>query len=571
MNSESSKAGAKAELGEGQPGGGGGAGPSGGAGEGGGAGPSGGAGEGGGAGGGGSAGLARSAGLVGLATLASRVLGLVRDMVIAAFFDKGRTDAFFVAFTIPNVLRRLLAEGSLTVAFIPVFTEYRSKGGDESARRLLAATLGPALLVLALVCLLGALFAPSLVRLFAFGLSRDPERFQLAVGLTRVMFPFLLTVGLVALAMGVLNTYGHFLTPAIAPVLLNVGIISATVLTPRWLSGLGVPPVFALAIGVLVGGVAQVVLQLPALGRRSLLVRPKLELRHEGVQRIGRLMLPSIAGLAIYQVNVILSRQFASFLEEGAISFLYYAQRFIEFPIGIFATAMATVAMPQLSKYAADGDTAQLKQTYRFTLRIVAFVMLPATLGLCVLAEPLISVLFQRGVFSPYMTQQTAWTLVGFSVGLCAAGSVRQTVPVFYSLQDTRTPVKVSALALMVYAAAALVCYRPLGTFGLALAVSISSTVHFGVLLMLLRRRLGPLGLRGVSATVGRSAVAAIACAGAAWGIARAGQWRLGGARPSNYVIVLLALGAGVGVYLLASRLLRAPELRELRAAVRRR
>lgn len=515
--------------------------------------------------------LARSAGLVGGATLASRMLGLVRDMVIAAFFEKGLTDAFFVAFTIPNVLRRLLAEGSLTVAFIPVFTEYRTKAGDAGAQDLLSKTLGPAIVILTFVCLLGAAFAPSLVRLFAFGLSRDPLRFAIAVGLTRWMFPFLLTVGLVALWMGVLNTYGHFLAPAAAPILLNACIIAATVLTPAWLSSMGVPSVFALAIGVLVGGLAQVALQVPPLWSRSLFVAPRIDLRHEGVRRIGRLMLPSIAGLAIYQVNVVLSRQFASFLQEGAISFLYYAQRFIEFPIGIFATAMATVAMPRLSSQAAGGQLAALKQTYGFTLRLVLFVMLPATVGLCVLAEPVVSVLLQRGAFSQAMAQQTAWTLIGFSLGLCAAGGVRQTVPVFYSLQDTRTPVKVSAVALAVYALVAWIIYRPLGTLGLALAVSFSASVQFIVLLWLLRRRLGPLGLTRIATSAARSAAASAVCGAVAWAVARVGRWELGGTSWLNYLVVVLAIGVGGGVYVLGSALMGSPEVGELRAALRRR
>ncbi len=515
--------------------------------------------------------IARSASLVGLLTLGSRVLGLLRDAVVAASFKKAATDAFFVAFTIPNVLRRLLAEGSLTVAFVPVFTDYRENKGEQAARELLANTLGALTLVLILTTLGGMAFAPALVRLFAEGISKTP-RFGLAVQLARLMFPFLITVGLVALAMGALNTLRHFAAPAAAPIVLNVGIITSVLFAQQLVRRLfGLPAIGALGVGVLVGGLLQLLLQLPPLRARGLLPLPRFSPTHPGLRRMGRLMVPSLFGLAIYQINIVLSRRFASFLAEGAITSLYYAQRLIEFPLGIFAAAIATVSLPKLSGHAAAGEISELKQTYRYALRLVVFVMLPAMAGLWALGVPLTAVLFQRGAFDHAMAQQTAYTLAGFAVGLLAGGGVRQTAPVFFVLEDTRTPVVVSAISLVVYVAGALLLYRRLETFGLALAVAIASTANLLLLVAFLRRRLGALGLSELWWPALRGAFAAAVCGAAAWGTAKLGVWAHGGAALRNYVVLALAVVAGALAYAAVSYLLGAPELRQLAAALARR
>ena len=515
--------------------------------------------------------IARSAGLVGLLTLASRVLGLVRDAFVAAVFSKRSTDAFFIAFTIPNVLRRLLAEGSLTVAFIPVFTEYRQHRGDDEARAMLANMLGVAMVMLALVIAVGIPAAPWVVRLFAYGFTADPQKFDLTVLLTRIMFFFLWPVGLTALAMGVLNTMRHFAAPALAPLVLNVFIIGSVLAGTGVAVKAGLPPIAALSCGVVLGGLGQVLLQIPFLVRRQMMVRPRLGFTDPGVLRVGKLMLPSVFGLAIYEINVILARLFASFLPEGSPSYIYYAQRLIEFPMGIFAVAMATVAMPNLSSYASSGQTEKLKETYRYALSMVFFIILPASAGLCALAVPLTSVLFQRGQFSHEMATHTAVTLLGFIGGLWAGAGVRQTVPVFYALQDTKTPVKVALVALVAYIATALLLFRRLETLGLALAVASASVVNFTVLIILLRRRLGLLGLRKVAVSVFKSAAASVACGVGAWLTARPGEWTQGGTAAANYGLLLLAVGVGVVIYLVLCKVLRIPELGHLLRAIRRR
>lgn len=515
--------------------------------------------------------MARSASVVGLFTLASRILGLIRDAVVAAYYPKADTDAFFIAFRIPNVLRRLTGEGALTVAFIPVFTEHLSKHGEAEARRMLASTLGLALLVMAGLSALGTALAPWVVRAFAYGFVGDPEKLTLAVLLTRIMFVFLLTTGLTALSMGVLNTRRHFAAPALAPVLLNAVIISFVVAGTPLAGRSGLPPIIALAVGVVAGGAAQVVLQLPFLRRTGMLVGPRFDWRHPGVRRVGALMLPAVFGLAIYEINVIIAGQFASFLPEGSISYLYYSGRLIEFPMGVFVVALATVAMPSLSSHAAAGDTAALKETYRYALRMVLFIVLPATAGLAALAVPITSVLFQRGQFTHAMADQTAWTLLGFLAGLWAGAGVRQTVPVFYALQDTKTPVKVAALSLVVYVATAVLLYRRLATFGLALAVSLSSVANFSVLLLMLRLRLGRLGLRRITASGLKALVASAGCAAVAWLVALPGDWGHGGRSPVNYALLLAAVVLGIAVYVGIARALRTPELGELVDAFRRR
>jgi putative peptidoglycan lipid II flippase len=515
--------------------------------------------------------MTRSAGVVGLFTLASRILGLLRDSVAAASFDKQATDAFYVAFTIPNVLRRLLAEGSLTVSFIPVFTEYRDQKGEGETRRMLRATLGATLLVLTVVTALGALASPWIVKLFAYGFVDDAGKFGLTVFLTRVMFVFILAVGLSALSMGVLNACRHFSTPALAPAILNVGQIALVLLGTTTLVGLGYPAITSLAVGVIVGGFAQLVLQLPFQRRLGYLVTPSLELAHAGVVRIAKLMLPSVFGLAIYEVNIVLARQFASFLSAGAVSYLYYSQRLIEFPMGIFAVAMATVAMPSLAAHATAGNLDKLKQTYHYALGMTFFIMLPATAGLFAVSLPITSVLFQRGHFTHEMSVATAATLQAFLAGLWAGAGVRQTAPVFYALQDTVSPVKAAVLSLASYALVAYFFHRHLGTVGLAAAVSVSSVVNFLTLLLLLRRRLGLLGLRSIARSLLLSMAASVVSGGAAWAASLLGDWSRGGVAVRNYVVLLVAVGVGAAVYIALARLFRIPELSELAASFRRR
>ena len=515
--------------------------------------------------------IARSAGLVGLVTFASRILGLLRDAVIAAWFRREGTDAFFVALTIPNVFRRLFAEGALSVAFVPVFTQYRELKGEGDARDLLGRVAGATLCATLLTVAAGVVLAPHVVRLFAYGLSDDPATFATATLLTRVVFAFLITIALTALASGALNTYGQFAAPAAAPVVLNLAIIATTVFASGPLGRWWGAPVLAPAVGVAGGGVLQLLLQLPFLRRHGMLTRPRLDFGHEGVRRVAWLMVPSLFALAIYQINVILARQFASFLEAGAISAVYYAQRLIEFPNGIFAVAVATVAMPDMARHAAQGQADAIKSTLTYSVGIVLFIMLPASAGLVALSEPLTAVIFQRGRFTYDDTQRTALTLVGFAVGLFAYGTVRQVSQVFYALQDTRTPVKVSSISLAVFCLSAWFGHRAWATLGLALSVSLASFTNCTLLLWYLRRKLGGLGLRKLVSPVAKSLTASVLCAVAAHLVGRLGTWPLGGRSPLNVVVLAAAVGVGMLVYLGLCHVLRVEALEQLVEAFRQR
>ncbi|MDY0004391.1 MAG: murein biosynthesis integral membrane protein MurJ, partial [Polyangia bacterium] len=399
----------------------------------------------------------------------------------------------------------------------------------------------------------------------------DPAKFELAVRLTQVMFPYIFFVSLVALCMGVLNTAGHFTAPALAPVLLNVLMIASTVALWKPMQAAGYEPIYGLAIGVILGGLAQLLLQLPAMAKRGYWPRLRMQLRHPGVVRMAKLMAPAVFGLALYQVNVLLARLLASFLPEGAVTYLYYSQRLIEFPMGIFAVAVATAAMPSLSRHAAAGDLQSLRETFADSLRLTLFIILPAMVGLLAVGEPLIAIMFERGRFTPEMTHETYLALLGFLVSLWAAAGIRVIVPVYYALEDSRTPVKVAALSLLVYIAGGLALMWPLRHFGLALAISISSVVNFLVLLALLRRRLGRLGLRALLSSGLKATLASLVMGASAWGVCQLlGRPGFGRGWPRVGVVLASVMVAGV-VYFGTAVLLRSPEVGELRSALGRR
>ncbi|MBI2460356.1 MAG: murein biosynthesis integral membrane protein MurJ [Candidatus Rokubacteria bacterium] len=492
-------------------------------------------------------GVVRAAGVVSLATLASRVLGFARDMVVAQAFGAGPiTDAFFVAFRIPNLLRRLLAEGALSTAFIPVFTDYLTTRSRGEFLRMLRAVAGGMLLLLAAVTLLGTLLAPWIVRVMAPGFFAVPATGELAVRLTRLMFPYLFFVGLAALAMGILNAHRHFLAPALAPVMLNLAMIGAVLgLVPLFEE-----PIVGLAVGVLVGGLGQLVLQLPWLRRRGALFVPALAPGHPALRRIGLLMVPTVFGLAVTQLNIFVDTVIASVLGAGRVSWLYYADRVVEFPLGVFGIAIATAALPTMAEQAARRDPTALRRTLAFALRLGGFITLPATVGLLVLREPIVRVLFQRGEFTAQDTAATAWALGFYALGLSAFAGVKIGAQVFYALGDTRTPVKVGIAAMVLNSllAVGLALFSPLAHGGLALASSGSATFHAGMLLWLLSRRLGPLRDPAWRPSLGRTGLATLILAAglvAIWWVWPAHASR--GLEALLLALVIVAAGLGYG------------------------
>ncbi len=510
-------------------------------------------------------GVVSAVGSIGLATLASRVLGYVRDVVVAHAFGAGPlTDAFFVAFRIPNLLRRLLAEGALSTAVIPVFSETLTREGPAAFGRLARAVTGAAIVVLCAVSALGALAAPLVVAAMAPGWRTDTGLFDLAVTLTRTMFPYLVLVGLAALAMGALNAHHRFFTAALGPAVLNLAMIAAVVGLASRLTA----PIMALAIGVLVGGLGQLLVQLPELRRLGVPLRPSWEWRHPAVVRIAHRLWPAVFALAAVQVTVVVNTLLASLLPAGTVSYLYYADRVMEFPLGVFGIALATAALPSMSAQAARRDLPALRDTLEFALRLSAFVAVPAAVGLVLLGGPIVQVLFQRGEFSPADAALTAQALLGYAVGLPAFSATRIAAQTFYALGDTRTPVLVGFLAVAVNVVLALLLMWPLRHAGLALASSLSSYVNVIALGWLLRRRLG--GPRGgeIGGSLGRTLAAsaglALWCAWVDGLLPVTAPLAPGGPR------MIVALLGGVAVYVAGAAAMRAPELRALVGMLRR-
>ncbi len=438
--------------------------------------------------------IARNAGVVGLLTLVSRVAGLIRDMAIAnAFGTRLAADAFFVAFRIPNLLRRLFAEGALTVSFVPVFTETLKDSRDQ-ARKVVDVSWTFLSVILIGITLLGVAVSPWLVKLTAWGFSRDADKFHLTVFLTRVMFPYIFLVSLAALAMGVLNSIKHFSVPAAASIFMNLGIILGAMVLTRYFD----PPVLGLAIGVLIGGVLQLGCHFPVLWRRGFWPRFHWEPGHPAIKKIVGMMVPAAYGAAVYQFNVIAITLLASFLPEGSVSFLWYADRVMEFPLGIFAISVATVILPALSDHAAEKNIEALKETFRFGLRMIFFITLPAAGGLMILSQPIVRVLFQHGHFNEASAWATSTALIFFAIGLPFISGVRVTSNAFYSMQDSKAPMRAANLSVLVNFVLSLILMGPLKHNGLALAVSLASVFNFAVQLVDFRKKVGALGLRKI-------------------------------------------------------------------------
>jgi putative peptidoglycan lipid II flippase len=428
-----------------------------------------------------------AAGVVSFYTMISRVLGLIRDMVIASFFGATiSADAFIVAFRIPNMLRRFTAEGNMTIAFIPVFTEYLKTKSKEEAFDLARNMLTILSIILVIITLLGIIFTPWIVRLIANGFVDEVAKYELTVLLTRITFPYVLLVSLVAFFMGVLNSLKHFAAPAAAPIFLNLGIIGSTYLISPHLS----EPVVGSAIGVLIGGVMQILLQLPFILRCGLRLKPLFNLRHPAVKQIGLLIIPALFGSAIYQINQLVGTMLASYLPGGSVSWLYYADRLVELPLGVFAIAISTASLPSLSRQAAEKDNSAFMDTLDHALKMTFFISIPAMAGLIIMGKPLIQLFFQRGAFDAISTDMTASALIYYSIGLWAFSGVRVVVSAFYALQDTVTPVKISGITFFTYLVSGLLLMFPMKHNGLALALSISSAVNFFLLVICLRKKM---------------------------------------------------------------------------------
>jgi putative peptidoglycan lipid II flippase len=510
--------------------------------------------------------VVKAAGMIGVATFSSRILGFIRDMVLARLFGATpAADAFFVAFRIPSLLRELFAEGSMSSAFIPVFTEYRTMRTKQEAWELASAVFTTLLTVVTFVTVTGILVAPWLVQLLAPGFQESPDKLALTTLLARVMFPYLLFISLAALAMGILNSVRAFAAPAFSPLFLNLFIIvGALFVSPRLPE-----PIIGAAIGVVAGGAAQFAMQLPSLKLRGLLFGFRFSPGHPGLKRIGLLMLPSLLGLSVTQINLTVSTVLGSFFAGGP-TYLFYGMRLIQFPLGIFGVALATAILPTLSAQAAQGALGELRTTLGFGLRMILFIMVPAMLGLILLRTPIVHLFFEHGTFTAHDTDETALAVLCYSVGLWAFGGVRVIVAAFYSLQDTKTPAISAAIAVVANILFSLALMSPLGAAGLALATALAAMVNGGILVAVLNRRLGGVEWGAVGQSAFRVIVACAPMTIVCWWTAGAAMW----AEPAGWIakaaVLVGVIGVSVGGYLGSHTLLGSEELSVVRNMVSR-
>lgn len=502
--------------------------------------------------------LTKTSSIVGIMTLASRVLGFVRDQVLAIVFGAGAiTDVFLVAFKIPNFLRRLFAEGAFAQAFVPVFTEYKETQSPEALKDLAAHVVGTLAIILLVISTLGVMLAPLLVMLFAPGFIDDQSRFELATHMLRITFPYLFFVSLLAYAGSIQNTFGRFAVPSFTPVLLNVCMIAAAL----WLSPMFEQPIVALAWGVLAAGVLQLALQLPFLQQLGLLPKPRWGWKHSGVRRILKLMAPAILGSSVAQINLLLDTVIASFLAAGSLSWLYYSDRLMEFPLGLLGVTLGTVILPRLSREHAQKSDEQFRLTIDWALKLAILIGVPSTIGLIVLSAPMLSTLFEYGKFTASDTTMASYSLIAYSFGLPAFIFIKIFAPAFFARQDTKTPVRIGIIALISNMAYNLILVLPMVWFGFTAphtALAIATSMSAWQQAWMLYQKLGEHGIYAASpelkAFCKRMVVAWLCLAAVIW-ILSNGDWHALDAG-SRVMKLMGIIAAGAATYAAALLLL---------------
>ncbi len=510
--------------------------------------------------------LLRSTMDISIPTLLSRILGYIRDMIQAFFLGTGTSaDAFTIAYIIPNLLRRLTAEGAMTSAFIPIFSKLKKEETKEKLWRFANIFFFDLTLVMAVVVVLGVIFSPFLVKVIAFGFKDIQGKMELTILLTRIMFPYIFLVSLAALAMAILNSFHKFFVPALTPVLYNVAVITAAAV----FAAHSREPAFVFAGGVVVGGALQLGFQIPFLLKKGMVFKPMLSLRHPAVRKVVKLMIPGIFGAGIHQINFALSRMIASFLEEGSVSSLYYSSRIQEFTLGLFSIALSIALLPTFSDLVASKDYSGMKRTLSFSLRVIAFITIPAMVGLLVLSRPIIHILYQRGHFDAESTVMTASCLLFFSLSLPFISGVKIIAPAFYSLKDTKTPAVIAFFTLIIYISLSIILMGPMRVSGIALALSIVSVFNFFILFHLLEKKIGKVGKKKVLDSAFRSALAAFIMGLSVWGF-----FHLFSFYEMSFLLRLVifigTLFIGVGVYMLFSFLFNRDELKSFQMILSR-
>jgi putative peptidoglycan lipid II flippase len=516
--------------------------------------------------------VVRSAGVVSAAVFLSRISGLVREIVMARLFGAGQAyDSFLLGFRIPNLTRDLFAEGALSSAFVPIFTQQLSSKGKQQAAELSNLVATALFVLVGVLCALGMIFSPQLVHLLAPGFARVPGKFELAVMLTRVMFPFLLLVALAAQAMGILNACNQFGVPALSSTFFNLGSLGFG-LALGYVAGpwIGLTPIVGMAYGVVLGGALQLFWQVPSLRRAGFVFRPRIDFKYPGLRQIMRLMGPAILGNAAVQINIMVNTNFASEITDasgrvinGPVSWLGYAFRFMQLPLGLFGVAIASATLPSISRSVASGRMEEFRQTLSRSLAMVFFLTIPSSVGLAVLGQSMIGAVYQGGAFTPFDTRQTALALACYALGLAGYSAIKVLAPAFYSLNDARTPMLVSLFSILVNLAAASSMVKVAGLGHLGLALSTSTVALFGsaLLFWVLRDRLG--GIHGKELT---ASLSKIGCASALMGAVcfvsdRAIRDWLGTSKLACLIDLAVSIPLGLVVFYSVSQAMKVPEL----------
>ncbi len=500
--------------------------------------------------------IMRSFGVVALSTLCSRILGLVRDVLMAAYFGAARTaDVFYISFMIPNLFRRLVAEGALTISFIPVYTETRIHYGDDESMKLAQKVMTVQAVFMIIIISAGILFSPQIMTLF-FG-SDSPEVLSLSVNLTRIMFPYLFFVGFVAFAMGFLNSHRHFFSPAIAPVLLNVGMITGIV----FLSRLFKEPVYGVALGVLIGGFLQLVIQIPYMLKEGFVFKISVDFTHPGIKKIFRMLSPALFGIAIYQINTLVSNALATMIPEGSVSYIYYTNRLTELVLGVFIVSIGNVILPEMSRLTALDDSKKFKKLFSDSVSSALFLAVPASAALIAAGIPVISVIFMHGKFSYNDVLLTYYSLVSASLGIIFVAALRITTPAFYAMKDTKTPVISAAASLIVNVVAGyILMHTPLKHAGLTLANTISAIVQIGILMALLNKKTGGLDVKRIMNSLMKFIAASAVMAAVILWIASFVDWRNDSFYIKSIFLTLIVFSGG-GVYFIICYVLQSAEM----------
>ncbi len=514
-------------------------------------------------------GLVKAVAVMGGLTIVSRVLGLIREIVRAHFLGTSiMADAFTVAFMIPNLFRRLVGEGAMTVAAVPVLVEEQRRGGAQRLREVANSFFTLFTFILTTFAVIFIAFAGILVEeVFARGFADNPEKLALTVELTRYMFFYIAFIGLAAVCQAILNSGKVFGPSAFTPILLNLSVILSALFLSRYFD----LPVYAFAVGVLLGGFLQLIFQIPYLRKVGVSLTPAFNWRDPAVQRILKLMLPGIVGAGVYQINVLISQMIATYLADGAVSSLQYSARLTEFTLGVFIVSVSTAILPTLSAFFSDNKMDEFRSTLRFALRLVAFVTIPAMVGMIVIRYPLINLLFRSGRFDQVSTDLTAYAFFFHILGLYFIGAERMLAPVFFSMKDTVTPVKAAAVSTVANIVACLVLAGPLSQGGIALANSISALVQAAVLAYYLRSRIGPLGWSKLFRSLLRVVLAALLMGVGCWWLTD----KLNLVETTSRVVLLpgllLVIGVSTVLFALFAWLLRCDEFQELWGLLRRR